>query len=177
MKAAAAAPLAGLLAASLLIGCERSRRAEPPAVTRIEFQEGRDSERMVAGWSGFERTEDGLTFAWAVGTSASVRLGPESRMPHTIELRAWAFDFPGAPPQVAVVFVNGCRVAELRLSPAPSDYAIATPWSVWTDGTNMLSFAFSRADAPRDRVAGATDERLLSVGFDRILLRPGAVTE
>jgi len=177
MRTAAAALLSVLLGAPFLAGCARSHRAEPSGVTLVEFQEGVDAGRMVAGWSGFERTEEGLTFVWAVGTSSSVRLGPASRAPHTIELRAWAFDFPGAPPQDAVVFVNGCRVAELRLSPAPADYAIATPWSVWTDGTNVLSFAFSRADAPRDRVAGATDERPLSVGFDRILLRPGAVTE
>lgn len=177
MRTAAAAPLSVLLGASFLAGCARSHRAAPSGSTRIEFQEGDDAGRMVAGWSGFERTGEGLTFAWAVGTSAAVRFGPASRAPRTIELRAWAFDFPGAPPQEAVVFVNGCRVAKLRLSPAPSDYAIATPWSVWTDGTNVLSFAFSRADAPRDRVAGATDERLLSVGFDRIVLRPGAVTE
>lgn len=177
MKRPAAGALAGLLAASFPFGCDRGRAPDPSAGTSIEFREAADAERLVSGWSGFERNGEGVTFAWAVGTAAALRLGPAPRTPHAIELRAWAFGFPGAAPQDVVVFVNGCRVGELRLSPEPSDYVLDTPWSVWTDGANVLSFAFSRADAPRDRIPGATDERPLSAGFDRVRVRPEPVRD
>lgn len=163
-----AAPL--LLAAGLSAGC-----AAPPPEELLDFAGPSEAAALASGWSGFERTGDGTSFAWAVGRTSTLRLGPAGRGPRTISFRAWAFEFPGAGPQDAVVLVNGCRVGELRLGGAPSEFSVATPWSVWRDDGNVLTFAWSRADAPRARVPGATDDRLLSAGFDWIRVAPAAV--
>lgn len=127
---------------------------------------------LAAGWSGFESTPDGTTFAWAEGTEASLRFGPSTRGPRLIRIRAWAFGFPGAEPQLLSVLVNDCRVGRIVLPSESSEHAFPTPWSVWKEDGNVLRLRFSRADAPTDRLAGATDGRLLAAAFDRVSIEP-----
>jgi hypothetical protein len=127
---------------------------------------------LVAGWSGLESTPEGTTFAWAEGTEATLRFGPTTRGPRLVRIRAWAFGYPGAGPQHLSVLVNDCRVARVVLSSEPSEHSVPTPSSVWREDGNVLRFRFSRADAPRDRLPGATDGRRLAAAFDRVRVEP-----
>lgn len=160
-----------LLPALLGTGCgiDPSPR---PAAQSAEFEKGPTAGALTAGWSGFESTPDGTTFAWAEGTEASLRFGPSPRGPRLVRIRAWAFGFPGAEPQLLSVLVNDCRVGRIVLPSEPSEHVLPTPWSVWKEEGNVLRFRFSRADAPRDRLPGATDGRLLAAAFDRVRIEP-----
>lgn len=152
--------------------CAREQRT-PPKV--VEFDRDDASVRLGSGWSGFEKAPDGATFCWAEGREASLSLGPAPRTAQKIAFRAWSFDYAGAAPQRLTVFVNDSRVGELVIPPAPSEFSIRTPWSVWADGENVLRLRFSRADAPVDRLQGTTDGRKLAVAFDWIRVEPAAL--
>lgn len=162
--------LPALICAAL--GCGR---VEPPVEQRIEFQEGPTAGALRQGWSGFEKTADGTTFVWAEGTESSLGLGKAASAPHRIRLRAWSFAWAGAGPQVLTVFVNDNRVGERTISPEPSEYSLATPWSVWKENENVVRFRFSRAEPPSLRIPGAADARPLAAAFDWVgfLPQPG----
>lgn len=164
-----------LLLSALLCSGSGCGRVEPSVEHRVEFQEGPTAGALRSGWSGFEKARDGTTFVWAEGTESSLRLGKTVRSPHEIRLRTWSFAYPGAGPQVLTLFVNDNRVGTLTLSPAPAEYSLSTPWSVWKEDENVVRFRFSRADPPALRVPGATDARPLAAAFDwvRIQPRPG----
>ncbi len=68
--------------------------------------------------------------------------------------------------------MNDCRVGRIVLPSESSEHAFPTPWSVWKEDGNVLRLRFSRADAPTDRLAGATDGRLLAAAFDRVSIEP-----
>lgn len=164
--------LAGLLLPALVAtGCG-GRPSSGPPLPVVEFEEGPSAEALASGWSGFEKAPDGTTFVWAEGTEAVLRFGPTTPGPRVVRLRAWAFDFPGADPQVLTVLVNDCRVGRAVLPPTPSELTLPVPWSVLREDANVIRLRFSRADAPRDRVAGATDGRRLSAAFDQVRIEP-----
>jgi hypothetical protein len=68
--------------------------------------------------------------------------------------------------------VNDCRVGRVDLPSEPSEHVLPTPWSVWKEDGNVLQLRFSRADAPRDQLPGATDGRLLAAAFDWVRIEP-----
>jgi hypothetical protein len=158
------------VASSELVGCSRTR---PEFERRVEFQEGPAAGVLRSGWSGFEKTDDGSTFAWAEGPECAIQLPGADPAPHTIRMRAWAFTYAGASPQRLTLFVNDNRLTELDVPSAPTELSLATPWSVWRRDGNVLRLRFARADSPRDRIPGSSDGRKLAVAFDWISIGAG----
>ena len=165
--------IAFAVVSSVLVGCSRAR---PATEQRVEFQEGPAAGVLRSGWSGFERTRDGVTFAWAEGTEASLRLAGTDPAPNAIRMRAWSFTYAGAAPQRLTLFVNDNRVGELDVPSAPTELSVDTPWSVWRRDENVLRLRFSRADSPRDRIPGSPDGRRLAIAFDWISVGAGPDT-
>ena len=157
------------LALSLLVACSK-----PPEATQraIDFDGETASIRVRSGWSGSERTSDGASFCWAEGREAILSTAGVVPQPYRVSIRAWSFNYAEAPPQHLTLFVNDTRVAEIAVSSAPTEHSFETPWSVWASQENVLRFKFSRADAPRDRVAGSADARPLAVAFDWVRVVP-----
>ncbi len=127
---------------------------------------------LASGWSTFERTETGDTFVWAQAREARVALladGPADRL---VRFRAWPFRWDGAPAQTVTVSLNGVVLGTVPLGDAPGVHGLASPAPAWKEGENSLTFAFAYAEAPRDRVPGASDDRTLAAAFDWIEILP-----
>jgi hypothetical protein len=124
------------------------------------------------GWSGFEKTDRGDTFAWAQAREAEVRLVAPGAADRLVRFRAWPFEWEGAPPQTVSVSVNGTKFATVTLSPGPAVYSGVAPAAAWKEGANTLAFEFAWAEAPKDRVPAADDTRTLAAAFDWIEVLP-----
>lgn len=157
------------LALSLAVACSRPQAS---ALRSVEFDGEAASIRVRSGWSGSERTADGASFCWAEGREAILATAGVVPQPYRVSIRAWSFNYAEAPPQRLTLFINDTRVAEIVVSSAPTEHSFETPWSVWASQENVLRFKFSRADAPKDRVAGSADARPLSVAFDWVRVVP-----
>lgn len=127
---------------------------------------------LASGWSGFERTGSGDTFAWAQAREARVVLLAEGPADRLVRFRAWPFRWEGAPPQTVAVVLNGVRLGAVPLADGPGVYALPSPGPAWKKGENVLSFEFAYAEAPRDRVPGVADARTLAAAFDWIEVLP-----
>ncbi|MFI5118870.1 MAG: hypothetical protein ACHQM4_00570 [Thermoanaerobaculia bacterium] len=165
--AALAAPL--VLFSLILTGA-----CSTPEETRsLNFDPETTTGALGAGWDGFEKTELGDTFVWSHGREAHVSIVSRADGDRLVRFRCWPFMFPGAPPQTLTLYVNDQKTDVLTLGGEPRVYAVAVPRALWKKGANELKFAFAYAESPKDRVSGATDERLLSAAFDWLeILRP-----
>jgi hypothetical protein len=145
----------------------------PAEETRfLNFDPESSAGALPAGWSGFEKTGDADTFVWAQARTATVAVSSRAKGDQLVRFRCWPFRFPGAPPQTVTVFVNGSRVESIPMADGPRVYALATPEALWKSGRNDVRFEFAYAEAPKDRVPGASDERTLSVAFDWLEVLP-----
>lgn len=162
---------AGLLALALALaaaGCGR-----PVPETRfLNLDPESSTGALAGGWSGFEKTEAGDTFAWAQSREARVTVLASASADRLVRFRAWPFRWEGAPPQTVSVSVNEVRLGTLTLGVGPRVYTLASPGPAWKPGPNVLTFDFAYAEAPRDRVPGAVDTRTLAAAFDWIELVP-----
>jgi hypothetical protein len=127
---------------------------------------------LAAGWSGFEKTDAGDTFAWAQAREARVRVTAGPAADRLVRFRAWPFRWDGAPPQTVTLSVNDVRLETIALGDGPRVYAAVSPGAAWKEGTNVLTFEFAYAEAPRDRIPGAADTRTLAAAFDWIEILP-----
>lgn len=128
---------------------------------------------LGAGWDGFEKSELGDTFVWAHGKEARLTVTSRGDGDRLVRFRCWPFNFPGAPPQTLTLYVNEKKTDTITLGGEARVYAVAVPHAFWKKGANELKFAFLYAEAPKDRVSGAADERTLSAAFDWLeILRP-----
>ena len=127
---------------------------------------------LGTGWSGFEKTDRGDTFAWAQAREAEVTLVAPGSADRLVRFRAWPFEWPGAPPQTASVSVNATTFATDTLVGGPAVYGAVAPAAAWREGANTLRFEFAWAEAPKDRAPGADDSRTLAAAFDWIEVVP-----
>jgi hypothetical protein len=163
------APLLALLAG--VAGVPSCRRG-PEATRFVNFDPESSPSALISGWSGFEKTGLGETFAWAQARDATLRVfagDPEDRL---VRFRVWPFRWQGAPPQTVTLFVNDVRHETLTLADGPQVLSVASPGPAWKDGPNVLTFELGYAEAPKDRIAGAGDSRTLAAAFDWVEVLP-----
>src|SRR6185503_11212523 len=122
----------------------------------------------VEGWSSFEATRAGDTFAWCTRKSCVLRLLVHTPGDRIVRLRAFPFRYEGAPPQQASVTINGRHVVTLPLPGGENVFVFGAERSFWKRGANVLRFDMSYAEAPADLDPTTNDGRRLSVGLDWI---------
>lgn len=165
----APAGAAALLAASFgLSGCG----AEPPPTRFLNFDAESTAGELVSGWSAFEKTPPGDTFVWAQAREAKVVLSGTAGVDRLVRFRAWPFVWEGSPPQGVTVELNDVTLGTFPLGTAPSVSTAPSPAAAWRDGENVLTFRFTYAEAPKDRIRGAGDTRTLAAAFDWIEVLP-----
>ena len=162
-------PARALLVLALAAGACARPAPEPRF---LNFDPESSAGALAGGWSGFETTDAGDTFAWAQAREARVVLLAPGAADRLVRFRAWPFGWEGAPPQTVAVSLNGARFASVTLSAGPAVYGAVSPAAAWKEGTNTLTFEFAWAEAPKDRVPGADDTRTLSAAFDWIEVVP-----
>lgn len=137
---------------------------------RIEF--GTDSARALLGkgWSGDEKWNGNVPFAWTEGREAALRVPPVPRRDYAMRLRAIPFlRGRGLSCQVVDVAVNGHPVGPLLLERGWNSYEVEIPAAAIGADENEVSFRFSHAGpAP-----GGGDSRELAVAFRSLEFFPG----
>lgn len=176
-----------------LLAFERDPRrwaawAAPPVAERARFFErggrrldvGEEHIQAVGpGWGFPEIFNDEFSFRWMARTTAALLLPLEGPRDLYLAFRASTFAWPGAPPQLAIVRVNGHPVAFGALLPDWFVYGAACSAEVWQAGANLLEFEIDHVASPEATV-GSPDGRPLGIGVDWVQLfegpaRPGAV--
>jgi hypothetical protein len=159
-----------LLAGVFLLGVSCGA-AVPPATRFLNFDAASDPDRLRSGWSSFERSPEGDTYAWAAGREARIVVQEAADRDLLLRFRCWPFWFPDAPAQTIGVAVNGLDVETLRLAPDRRVYTVYVPREAWRPGANEVAFAFAYAERPQDHGGGA-DDRTLAVAFDWLEIVP-----
>ena len=158
-----ALPLALLL--PVLLASASCRKAADETLF-LNFDPESSTGSLGSGWSGWEKTAQGDTFAWCQGREGKVRVTSRGDGDRIVRLRCWPFRFAGAPPQTLTLFVNDAKIETVSLTDEPRVYSFTTPQAVWKKGANELRFSFAYAAAPRDRAPGSSDARMLAAAFD-----------
>jgi hypothetical protein len=159
--------LAALVALGASAACRRAVETRS-----LNFDPETSAGALGPGWDGFEKTESGDTFAWAHGKEARLVVQSRADGDQLVRFRCWPFVYPGGPGQTLTFSVNDRRFETLVLGGEPRVYAIQTPQAAWKRGANELTFTFAYAEAPKDRLPGATDERTLAAAFDWLEILP-----
>ncbi len=160
--------LSALLALALGAGCSR-----PAPQTRfLNFDAESSSGALLSGWSTFEKTPEGDTFAWAQAREVTVNVSADGPADRLIRFRVWPFGWEGAPPQTVTPWVNDVRLETIRLAAGTRVYSATSPGPAWKRGANVVKFEFAFAEAPKDRIAGGGDSRTLAAAFDWLEILP-----
>jgi hypothetical protein len=163
-------PIASVLLSLSLAGAGCSHPA--PETRFLNLDPESSSGALTSGWSGFEKSAAGDTFAWAQAREAAVTVLAGRPADRLVRFRAWPFGWAGAPPQTVTVWVNDVRLEGMTLWEGPRVYSAASPGPAWKSGVNVLRFEFAWAEAPKDRIPGANDTRTLAAAFDWIEILP-----
>ena len=125
---------------------------------------GLDDEHVLRdGWHAPERAGE-ITFRWASGRATL--LVPLARTADLrVQLRAQAFNYPGAPPQTASLSVNGVMTDAVAVPPEWTTVIIDVPADRWRSGVNVVELIFGRESRPADVGLGG-DTRLLAAAVD-----------
>ena len=164
-----AAPLLALVLAAGACG----RGA--PETRFLNFDPESSAGALTSGWSGFEKTEAGDTFAWAQAREATLSVLVAGVAERRVRFRAWPFRYAGAPPQAVTLSVNGVKLEPVTLGDGSRVYSVNSPGNAWKPGVNVLTLEFAYAEAPKDREPGNSDARTLAVAFDWLEILPVAV--
>lgn len=162
---------ASFLALAFALTAVACSRPEPRTVF-LNFDAESSTGSLISGWSGFEKTAAGDSFAWAQAREASVAVTADGPADRLIRFRAWPFGWAGAPPQTVTVWVNDVRLETMTVWEGPRVYSTASPGPAWKSGVNVLRFEFAWAEAPKDRIPDAADTRTLAAAFDWIEILP-----
>ena len=130
---------------------------------------GADDEWLLGdGWHGPERDGD-TTFRWAA-SPATLRVPLDHAAELRVQIRAHAFAYPGAPPQVLAIHVNGAASAAGTCAAVP----VPAGWQVvectvdagsLRAGVNRVELRFASVQRPVDVGAGG-DGRPLAAAVD-----------
>jgi hypothetical protein len=127
---------------------------------------GTSDELWVAdGWHGAEQGAD-VSFRWA-SSQATIRFALDHTAPLRLQVRAQAFNYPGAAPQTMTPIVNGRRQASATVPPEWTTVVFEVAQEAWRAGVNRVTFEFSRAERPADVGLGG-DPRLLAAAVDYV---------
>jgi len=165
-RSAVAAALVTALAVSL--GCRR----EAPETRFLNFDPESSAGSLTAGWSGWEKTPEGDTFAWAQAREATLAAVSRADGDRLVRFRCWPFRYAGAPPQTLTLTINGAKIDTVTLADGNRVYTMPTPQAAWKNGVNEIRLAFVYAEAPKDRMPPSGDARTLSAGFDWLEIVP-----
>jgi hypothetical protein len=108
----------------------------------------------------------GDTFVWCESKSCSIQVPSGRSEDRIVRVRLWPFLFPGAPPQVVEVFVNGKSIGSKPLANLASVLSFPADKAVWHKGLNDLQFRFSYAVQPKSKFPESDDPRHLAAAFD-----------
>jgi hypothetical protein len=137
----------------------------PAAATRfVNFDPASGSEAMLTGWSSFERSPEGDTFAWTIAREARLVLRDAADGDRLVRFRCWPYWYEGAPVQTVALTLNGAAVETVRLASDRRVYTAYVPRELWRRGGNDLALAFAYAERPSAH--GGGDDRTLAVAFD-----------
>ncbi len=84
-----------------------------------------------------------------------------------VDIRAQAFNYPGAPPQTIALVVNGVSLPAVPLAPDWNLASFTVGGATWKSGVNRLALVFEQEARPADVGLGA-DTRPLSAAIDYI---------
>jgi hypothetical protein len=130
----------------------------PSHRARLDMEEV-DAPQLLFGWSFPEKSGVDVSFRWAVGHWASVRL---PTVTGRLRLRVWSY----AEGQRLTLYRDRRPVAELSLSPKAAESELEWPANGDGGESEVVYFHFA-ATAPVERVG-----RPLAAGFDRIEIVP-----
>lgn len=141
--------------------------------TRLELDPESTGGRLAGGWSGFEKTPDGVSFAWATGYEAGVELETGEPADRVVRLRWWAYPGLGRPQEVRGL-LNGRVLGEAAVSPTATTIEVPVAAQLWRPGRNLLVLQFATCAAPADVNPRSRDPRPLAVAVDWIEVERGS---
>jgi len=150
----------------------RGRRG--PETTRLEFDPGSTGGRLAGGWSGFEKSRDGVSFVWATGCEAGVVLEVGEPADRALRLPWWAYPGLGRPQEVRGL-LNGRVLGEVAVSPTATTIEVPVAAQLWRPGRNLLVLQFATCAAPADVNPASRDRRPLAVAVDWIEVERSSV--
>lgn len=166
-------PLLSPASALLALAVAGAACSRPAPQTRfLNFDPESSAGALLTGWSSFEKTPEGDTFAWAQAREASVTVSASGPGDRLLRFRVWPFGWDGAPPQTVTPWVNDVRLATIPLVPGAHVYSTTSPGPAWRNGANVVKLEFAFAEAPKDRIPGGGDARTLAAAFDWVEIIP-----
>jgi hypothetical protein len=140
---------------------------------RIDIGEAADEPWIGDGWHAPEQA-NGISYRWAdAEANAIVPLDRAANL--RVQVRALAFNYPGAPPQRMTLIVNG---HEQSAEVVPNEWdtvVFEVPSDAWRTGVNQVRLAFNRAAQPAEVGVGGDTRRLAgAVDYLRIEVMDGA---
>lgn len=124
---------------------------------------------LTSGFSSGELDGD-VRFAWSDGPSSTVEgtiVDPTA--PHVLEVTARAV---GGTSGLARVFLGDRALGTLQIGPTWDTRRLFVAPASLRRGLNLVRFEYEDTVVPASRGSGSSDERELSIGFDRIRLAP-----
>jgi hypothetical protein len=133
-------------------------------VGRIDI--GGDDALMIGdGWFAAEQ-DSGGSFRWA-SREAEVLIPLARTAALEVQVRARAFNFPGAGPQRLTMRIGGTAFGPFTIGPEWQVVTFHTPQDVWKSGLNRARIEFTGATAPVS-VGLSGDTRALAAAIDDI---------
>lgn len=131
---------------------------------RIEIG-SEDALWLEDGWHAPEEG-GGLSFRWTEA-SATLLIPLDHAAPLRVQVRAQAFNYPGATPQTMTAVVNGYRQPPVEVPPEWTAVVVDVEQDAWRAGVNRLTLEFSRGERPSDVGLGG-DTRMLAAAVDYV---------
>jgi hypothetical protein len=125
---------------------------------------------FLASWSGFERTGNGETYAWALGHEVSLILKCCKPRKQQLSIRLWPYPGMKGEPQQIRGLLNGQELGVAELTSGPQIISVATRRRHWHEGDNLLVLQLLQATTPAEVHADSTDKRPLAAAFDWLQL-------
>lgn len=122
-----------------------------------------DGHMLRDGWHAAESAGD-LTFRWATGRAALI-VPLDHAATLRVQLRAQAFNYPGAAAQTVTLSVNGSSTEALPVPAEWTTIVVDVPADRWRAGVNEVRLNFARETRPADVGLGG-DSRPLAAAVD-----------
>ncbi len=122
---------------------------------------------LLGGWSTPQTTKRGVAYSWTTGDVASFRLHLLDIRPRQFVLTGWPYRFPGAPPQIVTVELNGVAIDTIQMLTEQriGDYRISVPAAAQKLGVNRVDLRYAYARRPIDVNPESLDVRPLAAAW------------
>jgi hypothetical protein len=148
----------------LLAGNRLLSDAQQPS-GRLNIGEAYDEVWIGDGWHGQERSGT-TSFRWAM-RHATLIVPLDHGATIRVDVRAQAFNYPGAPPQAISLIVNGITQSAVPLTPDWMMASFVVNGDAWRAGVNRIALVFEQEARPAD-VGPGGDTRPLSGAVDYV---------